>query len=283
MKLRLYWSRGSGKYREEIHWSRGRDVYRKEERNFGDWMSPFICEALSGKEVVFAKPKECDLMAMGSILKKLRKISRLRSILSGKSIDIWGAGSIGDPGAYPGYHRYHAVRGPLTRKKIANLKKEPEYGDPGLLCELLLPDKKSRPEKKYSVGLIPHYIDRNHPLIDKLLKRNKRFTLIDVFDPIPEILERVGQCEYILSSRLHGLIVSDALHVPNSWIKLSEDVTGEDFKFRDYYAVFGTADPEPYGLTEKDTEETILSLIDRYERPGLEEIKEKLTRAFPCR
>ena len=41
-------------------------------------------------------------------------------------------------------------------------------------------------------------------------------------------------CKYILSSSLHGLIISDAYNIPNIWLdeyKLNEG----DFKFKDYF------------------------------------------------
>ena len=40
----------------------------------------------------------------------------------------------------------------------------------------------------------------------------------------------------ILSSSLHGLILSDAYGIPNLWISVSNNIIGGDFKFLDYFS-----------------------------------------------
>ena len=46
-------------------------------------------------------------------------------------------------------------------------------------------------------------------------------------------------CETIASSSLHGLIAADSFHIPNLWIKLSNRIIGNDFKYHDYYSSYG--------------------------------------------
>ncbi len=53
------------------------------------------------------------------------------------------------------------------------------------------------------------------------------------------MIDNILSCEIILSSSLHGLIVADAYNTPSSWIKFSNKVYGNGFKFRDYYASIG--------------------------------------------
>ena len=48
------------------------------------------------------------------------------------------------------------------------------------------------------------------------------------------VIHEIAKCEHILSSSLHGLVVADALGIPNGWIKLSDRVVGDGFKFKDY-------------------------------------------------
>jgi pyruvyltransferase len=43
------------------------------------------------------------------------------------------------------------------------------------------------------------------------------------------------ECEKIISSSLHGLIISDAYGIPNARVNVSNKLFGGDFKFIDYY------------------------------------------------
>ena len=42
---------------------------------------------------------------------------------------------------------------------------------------------------------------------------------------------------------MHGLIAADALGIPNARIRVADRITGGDYKFRDYYSVFGVDPP----------------------------------------
>ncbi|WP_374380800.1 hypothetical protein [Pseudomonas fluvialis] len=55
MAIKLYWHRGSG--RSDAG-----------QRNFGDYLSPLIVEAVSGRSVKYAPLKEAEMMAIGTIL-----------------------------------------------------------------------------------------------------------------------------------------------------------------------------------------------------------------------
>ena len=263
MAIKLYWWKGEGGKNPKL-------------RNFGDWLSPMLCEALSGKKVVFAKPRHCHLIAIGSLLKKLHKTNRWGYK---RKIAVWGTGSIGEPSTYPGHHNYYAVRGKLSRDKINSLKSPIALGDPGLLCESLWPNNTR--QKKFAVGLIPHYADFNNSLIEELSKNSKYFTLINVFDNPIKVIEQIARCEIVLSSSLHGLIIADALKIPNAWIKLSDTVGPNDFKFQDYYSVYNMSNVKPFPLTINDTPKTLAAISETYKRDGLDQIKQGLLKTFP--
>jgi pyruvyltransferase len=55
-------------------------------------------------------------------------------------------------------------------------------------------------------------------------------------------INELASCDYILSSSLHGLILSDAYGIPNKWISISNNLSGREFKFKDYYST--TAHPQ---------------------------------------
>ena len=61
---------------------------------------------------------------------------------------------------------------------------------------------------------------------------------------------------------MHGLIVADALGIPNIRMILSDKITGGDYKYDDYYSAFGIRQHNRINLntssfTEKDLEKMI--------------------------
>lgn len=189
--------------------------------NFGDSINPVLIKLLSGKEVI--NVNNPDYIIVGSIIS-----------WACKNTIIWGAGFISQSqklSVKP--KKICAVRGPLTRKKVIEQGfKCPEiYGDPVLLYPMFY---KPKIDKKYSYGIIPHYIDQNNKWLLNF-KNNPKIKIINIRDTINKVINDICSCEMIFSSALHGIIVADAYNIPSYWIKLSEKVIGSGFKFRDYF------------------------------------------------
>lgn len=254
----------------KLYWSSSLQDGRK---NFGDWLSPLLCEALSGMKVVHARPNRCDLMALGSILAKAK------NHFWNRRIDIWGSGLIEDRGPFKSPHCIHAVRGWHTARSIINQTID-VVGDPGLLCGILVPENITV-RKEYSVGFIPHYVDQENYLVRAAVERIPRARFIDIFSDPLDFIGQVAACDYILSSSMHGLITADALGIPNAWLRLSNRIGGNDFKFHDYYSIYGINDMTPFLLSNKTTLENIAVALENYTRPGLDSIKNRLYNAFP--
>lgn len=249
----------------KLHWSQSKP-------NFGDALSPLICEVVSGRKVIYATPAQADLIAIGSLL------HRLKEGWFSRRVHIWGTGFIEATVAHRSRHFYHAVRGSLSQSSLIN-QDVPALGDPGLLADLLLPKAKQQ-AKKFKIGLVAHYKDKNNPVIKAVTERNADITEIDIFSPPLEFLSQLSECEIILSSAMHGLIAADALGIPNGWIKLSESLRGNDFKFRDYYSIFGL-EPAPITLGAETVHQQALKVADDYRRDNIESIKKGLVNAFP--
>lgn len=145
---------------------------------------------------------------------------------------ILGTGLISDTEDRYEKANFAAVRGHLTRQKLG-LPQSTPVGDFGLLAIKLL---KNRPvEKQYQVGLIPHYVDKAHPWIEEVKKKlGTNCLVIDVQNTATNVTKQVANCELIISSSLHGIIVADSLNIPNVWVELSDNVIGKGFKFWDY-------------------------------------------------
>ncbi len=260
-------------------------------QNFGDVINPLIVSHLSSYDVVKEDLKRARLFAIGSILQCLVKENprfkdRIKKNFQEK-VHIWGTGLI-SPLEEKAFIRrpmaIHALRGKHTQAELSKYTRENlsslPLGDPGLLASKLL---KTFPEKKFKVGIIPHYVDQDDPAIEALKQLHPSSTVISILgDPI-ETLNKIAQCEIILSSAMHGLIAADSLNIPNQWIRFSDKLTGGNFKFNDYYSVFDIT-PVAWNIrSEAITLENILSIPESYSiTPNqVKRIQDALIEAFP--
>ena len=238
-------------------------------------MSPMICERLAGCPVVYAPKRRCDMVALGSLL------DRFKERLFHPHIHVWGTGFIEAGSPHRSRFHYHAVRGKHSAQLIQGPAIE-TFGDPGLLADLLWPELR-KTAKRHRVGLVPHYEDRTDPKVQTLANTLASCRVIDVFNDVTDVLRQIASCECVLSSSLHGLIVADAFGVPNAWIKLSERVRGDEFKFRDYYSIYGLDQHVDPLRADQVTRQTLDALVENHNRPELETIKHRLFEAFPFR
>lgn len=248
--------------------------------NFGDQLTRRLCERLSGKRVEFAEPHRADILAIGSILDphfwQPGSWEQYRGF-------IWGTGRMFGrvPMEFPLAHVL-AVRGRLSRSRLGGCNNQAVLlGDPGLLCPLF-----ARPtSKRYKLGIVPHWSETRHPLIGHVAAKSPEIRLIDMCGSVEEVLDSLCACQYILASALHGLVAADALGIPNEWLRLNtgnENRVGmPEFKYRDYYSVYGLEDKRYLTLGPDDTLESILGRFGPYARPGLSSLQQTLTDAFP--
>ena len=62
----------------------------------------------------------------------------------------------------------------------------------------------------------------------EIYKNNdKDVKIIDVTEPIQNVINYILECEMTISSSLHGIIVSHAYNVKSMWIKLTDKIGGE--------------------------------------------------------
>lgn len=189
--------------------------------NFGDLLSPWLISKLTGRETFQNRGEVDTYIAIGSVIKRVRDRT-----------SVWGTGSFGDerkkqlnPNA-----KYHAVRGPLTRVKLsyARIDCPRVYGDPALLVPYLY---KNTQKKKYKTGFVIRWSDK----FWKNLDVEQDVAVIDLkTSDIEGTLDMMLQCEKIVTSSLHGLVIADAYGIPNAWVESSTPRGGE-FKYYDYF------------------------------------------------
>lgn len=224
-------------------------------RNWGDDINYYFIKDLSNRPVVslfnFRLARRFrfkNYLCIGSLLGYPGYVNE-RTI-------VWGAGSFGEiKGISPNH--ICSVRGELTHDILISkgIKSPERFGDPALLLPLFYKPKahtsfhpsrertiqrQSIPkleESKYRLGIIPHVVDLQHPIIKEIKEKySDKILVIDLehYKKWTDVIDQICSCKCILSSSLHGLIVSDAYGIPNCWIELSGKVLGGHFKYLDY-------------------------------------------------
>ena len=201
-----------------------------------------------------------------------------------KKTIVWGAGLLNDKMGFKVKSKPQkvlAVRGPLTRKWLLEQGIEcPEiYGDPALLLPQFYNCKKNI---KYKMGIIPHYIDMDSPIVKKIIKEDGvKFIKISGYSNWHDFVKEINECEFVVSSSLHGVIVSEAYGVPVLWVKFDEDryVEGWDFKFHDFYESIHKNDMNYININNMTTYKDLRNICDQWEKADIN--VEKLLKSCP--
>lgn len=258
--------------------------------NMGDQLNSLIIGRCFGYDVMPAPPWTADLSGIGSMLGRVcAKPGSAREAFyarRARPLCIWGMGFIkhDSPGIPPREGvEFRIVRGELSRRRIEAALRRPldiPTGDAGLLAPRLLDGPVV---KRYRLGVIPHFRERDDERIRRLASLANDSTVIDVLAPPLEVVRQIASCELVLSSSLHGLIVADAFGIPNLHVRASNRPLGDGFKFDDYYSGYGVSH-ESVDLSSEGID-SIAVIGDRYRIPAVlvAEKQKSLLEAFPFR
>ena len=241
--------------------------------NWGDSISPYIFEKLSGQ-------RPAALNSRGSSPGKDPVYLATGSILSWccPKAEIWGTGFM-RPNAkrVRAPRKVHAVRGPLTRELLRGMDIEcPEvYGDPAVIFPTIYNPKGI--QKWFDVGVIPHYVDKQHPWV-RSVKGRTDVRVIDIMRDVEGFVKDLLSCKLIISSSLHGLIAADAYGIPSIRVILSGRIGGGNFKYDDYYASLG-CDHKVIRAAPNTPIETIMDMAELH-TPSLD-MRRRLLAACP--
>lgn len=225
--------------------------------NFGDELNFNLLPLLINKEIV---PLD---------VKFIKNYSFIGSILSDRYInsktEVWGSGvqDISKPLTNKPL-KVHAVRGPLTRKYLLdnNIDCPEVYGDPALLLPEVYNPKI---EKKYKIGLIPHWQTKKLEKYDVLKNENVVLINFHNYKKWTDVIDLILSCKYIVSESLHGLIIAEAYNIPNLWIDI--DLNHKyDIKFHDFFLSLKKDRADSFKLTPRTKILHLLAKISRYEK-----------------
>lgn len=246
-------------------------------QNFGDELNVSLLKKLKDTNIRYASdPSNIEYIGIGSILHTkgicFHSDSSIKHSIKNllwkiktwpkrkKKIIVLSAGfGLVNPNEKIKFIRpmdFRIVRG----KKTLSLLKKNGYncenttlGDLGLLSNTLL---ETPSEKNYDLGIVPHFRDINHPLFWNIYKKKQPNCLfINVQDPPEKVIFEIAQCRKIVSSSLHGLIVADALCIPNMWLEnpyVRYDKAYQEyrFKYEDYYSAFSEKKMVPTNILD---------------------------------
>lgn len=262
-----------------LFWWNEKVIQKKAKENYGDLLGKYLVEKIAAKKVVFAWPKKFSIfdffipiyVTVGSVLANVNH----------KCI-VWGSGII-DRKTQVKNAKFLAVRGPQSRKYLLQLGYNvPEvYGDPALLLPRYFNPTVS---KKYKIGIVPHYND--YKIVEKWFENCLNIHLIDMMtnDVEAKTIEFL-QCEKIISSSLHGIIIAHAYGIPAVWQKFSDKVFGDDVKYQDYMESVNIPYYQPQVRENRYTEEEMNLLFEKHpflpDGKVLEQLREKLMLVCP--
>lgn len=206
--------------------------------NIGDDLNIDFFEALTKKHIIKA---EYSYFVHKRLLKPYSLVGSILeySYKQEYPVVVWGSGfksSVKD--IIPEQikkNNYLAVRGPKSREIILNYGGvcPPVYGDPIVLISKYF---SFEVKKHYKYGFVPHKKDANLDIINKL-RQNSEVKVIKIYKyhDWKSLIEEFLSCEFIVSSSLHGIIISDSYKIPNIWCRFSDYIDGGGFKFDDYF------------------------------------------------
>jgi tetratricopeptide (TPR) repeat protein len=209
--------------------------------NFGDIVNPYIVEKLSGIPPKLS-PAGNGTLAIGSVIKFAKK-----------GTIVWGSGSPRLTDKLAADADYRAVRGPLTRRLVLDSggNCEPVYGDAALLLPFIYRPKTKRQHK---MGFIKHFTHKEEPI--NLASYVREIDIIRCgYEQIEQFLDELWECDFIVSTSLHGIIVCHAYGIPVVWATFASEekpIPGGDVKFADYFASVGLRGIKPLNLSVLD-------------------------------
>lgn len=250
---------GSNMKQKKIwHWQK--------KKNFGDELNKIIFNEACGMNLISThKKRKADYIGIGSILQSFETKYPWKKWFR-KKLTVLGAGFMDKAIGFKKFSRrmdFKIVRGELTKGELEKLGYNMDgvaLGDPGLFASHLLKDPMA---KKYKLGIVPHFSDMESPIVWDLHKSIPDSILINILDDPMTVIKQIAQCECILASAMHGLIVADSFGIPNIWAenRFKTSKIEPHFKYHDYYSIYGLKDMKP------------VQFID-FKLDGVERIKE---------
>lgn len=249
--------------------------------NFGDDLTPYLFSKLTDEKfryIKFANSRfQITKQFINGVLRGKFSLLYLKDFILGFFINeyivsigsvlgsysskrciVWGSGIMRKDEKVK-KSKFLAVRGEHSLKVLKNMgcKKNVKLGDPSILLPVVY---NPMSVKKYKLGVIPHIIHYDYI---KNIVHNEDIHVINLNCSNNEtIIEEICSCEFIISTSLHGLIVSQVYNIKSLWYEIkSIPLYGDSIKFYDYFSSVKIPDYKPFILTNEINIDDILHNI----------------------
>lgn len=248
-------------------------------RNWGDELNENIIRYLSDKKVVFLQPCKIERYIH---IKSYLLIGSILTIFDLSRTIVWGSGIINDNNVdrirgIP--DKICCVRGPRTREALLGkgIACPEVYGDPALLMPRFY---QPNVHEHYALGIIPHWEDLNKEDVKRLIADPRvKFIKVQGYDQWTDFIDEICSCDFVISSSLHGLIISEAYGIPSQWVEFGTYVDGWEFKYYDFYDSIGKGNTSPLHVNETTTYEMLMEKKQDWRKGNID--LDKLMEACP--
>ena len=232
--------------------------------NIGDTLSPVVVNWMLQR----------NNLSLDTPVKHTSHLLAIGSIIGMGDFDstIWGSGvhtekNIQNINRQAAYRKYdiRLVRGPKTRAALLNAGYTvPEnYGDPAVIMPHIY---QSHSTKEYDCSIILHLSNSN---LD-----TKELHTIDVqTDDYRFFVDEICKSKKVISSSLHGIILSEVYGVP--CIFLNQGMDKELMKFTDWYASTGRSEYRYANTIEEALD------MEPMELPDFSQMQDTIINTFP--
>ena len=251
--------------------------------NFGDAVNALIFQKLSNC-ATFNHTSDIMIAGTGSILHILhhpRNRRENRTPIYRSNFVVWGSGLNPNSSPIPSSKNMiiKALRGKLTHKLLKDygihVPENVPYGDPALLIDKMLPPVSKK--IVHDLCIIPHFNDINDPEI-------KSYVVILPSLHFQIVWRKIAECNFIVSSSLHGIVFADVMRKKVRWLTLNNSRKTEGFfKYCDYFSGSRVMDVDKcmQGKGLYRPASTIKQALSMGHHPFLEYNQSNLLSSFP--
>ncbi|HKC28486.1 MAG TPA: polysaccharide pyruvyl transferase family protein, partial [Jatrophihabitans sp.] len=197
--------------------------------NFGDWLSPFLLQRLTGRRVLFQPPAAVTeaphLVMIGSI----GRFVQSGSVVVGTGVSE--AATRVNPAAH-----FVSLRGPLTAAAVRNAggPQVESFGDPGLLLARLLPITRAATNGR--LALVRHHAHAELP-VTVPEGMDEHSVLASGPDEIIKLVSTLSEYDGVVTSAMHVMIACHSYGIPCAPVTFNgyvSAVPGGAMPYRDY-------------------------------------------------